>query len=116
MASRVPRPWRIVVATVVSIVVLGSFLWLVLQLVGVTGAFAALALACVALLIWIVPRWFLPFLDPTEPASYVAYVPGLWRWALRSDRIDLPPLPGDVDDPTRRHPAFGDDPRPPRRW
>ncbi|GEL93648.1 hypothetical protein [Cellulomonas composti] len=116
MASRLTRPRRIVVATLVSAVVLGSFAWLVLLLVEITGAFAALALTCVAVLIWIAPRWLLPLLHPAEPASYVAFVPALWRWALRDDRAVLPQPPGGADEPARRHPAFDDAAEPPRRW
>jgi len=86
------RPVRTFIACLLTGVTAGACLWVVVSLVAAfgpaVGGVLAIAFVVLALLVFTGrDAWVWALLNVDDPMSWLAFLPPLWRWARRADRV-----------------------------
>ncbi|GEK19952.1 hypothetical protein [Cellulomonas xylanilytica] len=107
------RTWlRTTLATLVTLIVVGSLVVLAVVAVASFGTWAWLVLSAVAVALWVTPTWVAPD-APHRMGLGLAlrFLPDLWRWARAgTSRVDVPR----AEHATHR--ALDEEQPAPRRW
>ncbi|WP_315096844.1 hypothetical protein [uncultured Cellulomonas sp.] len=110
------RAVRLVVATAITVVVVGSLLFTLVYLclwigIGWTGILLGAAL----LFLWISEKWWI-VVEPDNLLLWLKFLPGIWSWVHDDDEA---PLRGEVlapPAPVRTNPSISQEKWPTRPW